>query len=117
MPVVTCRSASDTRTPMTSPTSSPQQDPDARSRGAEADPARQRDTGDDADDAPLSLWQMIGSALAAGFGVQSSRNRKRDFKRGRASQFILIGICFTVLFVVGMVTLVGIVMRSSGASG
>ncbi len=50
-------------------------------------------------DKPLSFWQVLGSTLAAAFGVQSSRNRERDFSRGRASHFIAMGILFTVVFV------------------
>ncbi|MGI9328626.1 MAG: DUF2970 domain-containing protein [Pseudomonadales bacterium] len=62
----------------------------------------------------LSLWQMMGSAIAAGLGVQSSRNRERDFKQGKASHFIAIGIAFTVLFVVGMVFFVRFVLTLAG---
>ena len=43
----------------------------------------------------LSFRQMIGSVSASFFGVQSSRNRDRDFKRGRARDFILVGILMT----------------------
>ena len=63
----------------------------------------------------LTLMQLIGSALAAGFGVQSSANRKRDFSKGKPSQFITIGILFTVLFVVIMVGIVNLVLSSVGA--
>ncbi len=62
----------------------------------------------------LSLWQMMGSAIAAGLGVQSSRNRERDFNRGKASHFIAIGIVFTVLFVFGMVFFVRFVLSLAG---
>ncbi len=58
----------------------------------------------------LSLWQMMGSAIAAGLGVQSSRNRARDFNQGKATHFIAIGVVFTLLFVVGMVFLVRFVL-------
>lgn len=68
----------------------------------------------DQDDAPLSLWQLIGSALAAAFGVQSSENRKRDFSRGRPGQFIAIGIIFTVLFVLVMIGVVNLVLNAVG---
>ena len=60
--------------------------------------------------ADLSLWQMIGSAIAAAVGVQSSENRKRDFTRGRAGQFILIGVVGTALFVVAMYLLVRLIL-------
>lgn len=62
----------------------------------------------------LTLMQMIFSGLAAGLGVQSSANRKRDFSRGKASHFIVLGIVFTVLFVIGMVTFVQMVLSTAG---
>ncbi len=64
------------------------------------------------DDEGLTLLQLIGSALAAGFGVQSSQNRKRDFSKGKPSQFIAIGIIFTALFVLIMVGIVNLVLGS-----
>ena len=59
---------------------------------------------------PLTFWEMLGSTIAAAFGVQSSKNRHRDFSRGKASHFILMGIGFTVVFVLVMVTLVNLVL-------
>ncbi len=78
-------------------------------------PAAGTDSGPDAgaespEQAPLSFWQMLGSAAAAAFGVQSSKNRKRDFSRGKASHFILMGVGFTALFVLLMVGLVNLVL-------
>jgi hypothetical protein len=67
------------------------------------------------DDDGLTLMQLIGSALAAGFGVQSSDNRKRDFSRGKPSQFIAIGIIFTVLFVLIMIGIVNLVLGTVGS--
>ena len=61
----------------------------------------------------LSLWQMIGSAIAAAVGVQSSTNRKRDFTRGKAGHFILIGVVGTTLFVLAMVLLVRLILSLS----
>lgn len=59
---------------------------------------------------PLTLWQMIGSALSAAVGVQSSKNRERDFARGKASHFIMIGVGFTAIFVVLMALLVRFIL-------
>lgn len=67
------------------------------------------------DDEGLTILQLIASALAAAFGVQSSRNRKRDFSRGKPGQFIAIGIIFTVLFVLIMVGVVNLVLSAVGA--
>ena len=65
----------------------------------------------DEDLPPLSFWQVLSSTLAAAFGVQSSANRKRDFTRGTAKQFILMGIAFTVIFVLVMVGIVNLILR------
>ncbi|WP_348767303.1 DUF2970 domain-containing protein [uncultured Salinisphaera sp.] len=55
---------------------------------------------------PPTLWQSWMSVMAAFFGVQSSENRERDFTRGRASHFILLGLVATVLLVMLLVGLV-----------
>lgn len=61
----------------------------------------------------LTALQVMASTVAAAFGVQSSRNRQRDFTHGKAWHFILAGIVFTVVFVVGMVWVVGLVLDSA----
>ena len=75
------------------------------------------DTTDSADTAvpeentdSLSFWQVLSSTLAAAIGVQSSKNRTRDFGRGKASQFIFMGIGFTVVLVLIMVGVVSLVL-------
>jgi len=65
-----------------------------------------------AEDQKLSLWQMLGSVLAAAFGVQSSKNRERDFNRGRPVHFIILGIVFTAVFVLVVVGVVRLVLSS-----
>lgn len=61
-----------------------------------------------------TLLQVIGSVLAAGFGVQSSKNRERDFKHGRAAVFITAGIVFTLLFIGAVYGIVSMVLSGSG---
>jgi len=56
-----------------------------------------------------NLWQVIASVLAAAFGVQSSKNRERDFQHGNVATFVGVGLVATVLFVLliyGIVALV-----------
>jgi len=60
----------------------------------------------------LSFLQLIGSALAAGIGVQSSKNRERDFNKGRIGTFVATGIIFTVLFIATVLTVVSVVLGS-----
>jgi len=47
----------------------------------------------------LNSLQVVASVMAAAFGVQSSKNRERDFKEGKFGTFIVAGIVFTALFV------------------
>ena len=47
---------------------------------------------------PLSFFQMVSSVMASFIGVQSSENRERDFSRGKASQFIKVGILMTIVW-------------------
>ena len=61
----------------------------------------------------LNPLQVISSVFAAGLGVQSSKNRERDFNQGRAGVFIAAGIIFTLLFIGVMVGIVQLVL--SGA--
>ena len=58
----------------------------------------------------LTFWQLLGSTLAAAVGVQSRKNRERDFSQGKAIHFILMGIGFTIVFVLGMIGLVNLVL-------
>ena len=46
--------------------------------------------------------------MAAFFGVQSSANRERDFTRGKASHFILLGLLATVVLIGVLIGLVKI---------
>ncbi|PWV59555.1 DUF2970 domain-containing protein [Plasticicumulans acidivorans] len=62
-----------------------------------------------------SLWQVIKSVLWAFVGVQKDANRRRDFSRGRAGQFIVVGLLATVVFVLLLIGLVQLVLHLAGA--
>ena len=76
----------------------------------ESDPHSDSESARSEEEAPLTFWQVLSSTLAAAVGVQSSANRKRDFTRGTPKQFILMGIGFTVVFVLLMVGVVQLVL-------
>lgn len=61
--------------------------------------------------APLTLREMLQSVLAAALGVQSGKNRSRDFSRGKPSHFILLGVLFTTLFVVVLLGVVKLILH------
>lgn len=65
----------------------------------------------DPHDKPLGLRQMLQSVLAAMLGVQSAKNRARDFSRGRPAHFILLGVGFTAIFVLVILGLVELVLH------
>lgn len=60
------------------------------------------------------LLQIVGSVLSAAIGVQSSKNQERDFKHGKARNFIIAGIVFTVIFVATVFTVVSTVLKGAG---
>ena len=62
----------------------------------------------------LNPFQVVASVFAAGLGIQSSKNRERDFKQGRAGVFIVAGIVFTLLFIATVYTVVQLVLKSTG---
>lgn len=68
----------------------------------------------EADQPALNILQVIGSVFAAGLGVQSSKNRERDFKQGRFGVFIAAGFVFTLLFIGTVYAVVQLVLRSAG---
>jgi len=89
-----------------------------RERVAEEDLEQGQDRRENAGDArevdpgssSLNPLQVVSSVLAAGLGVQSSRNRERDFRQGRAVTFIVAGLVFTALFIGGVYTVVSLVL-------
>ena len=63
----------------------------------------------------ITFWQLLQSTMSAFIGVQSNANRERDFKHGKVSHFILIGLLFGLVFVGTLVGVVQIVMKVSGS--
>ena len=63
---------------------------------------------------PPTFWQMLHSILAAAFGVQSGKNRERDFSKGKPSHFIVLGLLFTLAFILVIVGIVQLVLHLAG---
>lgn len=47
----------------------------------------------------VSFFQIFGSVVAAMFGVQSEKNRQRDFNQGKLWHYILGGLIFAAIFI------------------
>ena len=59
------------------------------------------------------MLQVLHSVLAAVFGVQSAENRERDFKRGKATDYIAVYVILVIALVVGMIVTVNVVISSA----
>lgn len=68
----------------------------------------------DDENKPLTLWEMLQSVLSAALGVQSGKNRGRDFSRGKPSHFIILGVLFTAAFVLLIFAVVKLVLHFAG---
>jgi hypothetical protein len=62
----------------------------------------------------VGLFSVVMSVFAAMFGVQSARNREKDFQHGRPAAYIIVGIIMTVLFVLTVWGIVSLVMKAAG---
>ncbi|MCW8832931.1 MAG: DUF2970 domain-containing protein [Colwellia sp.] len=57
-----------------------------------------------------SLKETFKSVAAAFFGVQSNKNREKDFSQGKISHFILVGIVCVAIFIIALIAVVTLVM-------
>jgi hypothetical protein len=62
----------------------------------------------------ITPTSFMSSIFAAAFGVQSNKNRERDFEHGKFHHFIIGGIVFAVLFILLVIGVVKIVMHNAG---
>jgi len=59
----------------------------------------------------VSIMQVVGSILASFYGVQSSKNRQRDFQSGKAKTFIAVGIAMTAVWYLAIYLVVTLVLQ------
>ena len=64
----------------------------------------------------ISFFSVIQSTFAAAFGVQSKKNRERDFSHGKPIVFITAGLMFALVFILSVYGVVQMVMSSSGTN-
>jgi diacylglycerol kinase len=62
----------------------------------------------------LSFWKLLKSVFFAFLGVQSNANRERDFKQGKMSHFIWMGLLFGLVFVSTIIGVVQLVLYFTG---
>ena len=57
-----------------------------------------------------SIKETFKSIAAAFLGVQSNKNREKDFAHGKLSHFLVVGIVCLVIFIVLLILVVNIVL-------
>ncbi|MDF2182356.1 DUF2970 domain-containing protein [Neptuniibacter sp. CAU 1671] len=62
-----------------------------------------------------NFWQVFTSTLAALFGVQSEKNRSRDFTSGKFLPYLVSGVVVALLFVLCVMVLVRVALYLAGA--
>jgi len=60
-----------------------------------------------------SLKDTFKSVASAFFGVQSNKNREKDFTQGKLSHFIVVGIIGVILFIAVLVVVVNLVIPTN----
>ena len=58
----------------------------------------------------VNFLTVIGSVFRAWFGVQTEANRKRDFSSNNPMPFIVAGIVFALVMIIGVIIAVNVAM-------
>lgn len=61
-----------------------------------------------------SLLDVARSVMWAFIGVQKSKNHERDFKYGKPSQYIIIGLIAVAIFITILITVVKYALSLAG---
>lgn len=62
----------------------------------------------------IPLWRVVISVIQAALGVQSGKNRERDFSKGRPAAYIIAGLIFTIVFILVLYGVVKMIMHFAG---
>lgn len=62
----------------------------------------------------LSIWELVQGLFALLIGVQSKEQRERQMKYGKPHQFVIVGVCLSLLFISGMYFLMRFALRLAG---
>jgi hypothetical protein len=62
--------------------------------------------------ATSNFKETLKSVGAAFVGVQSDKNRERDFTEGKFSHFIIAGVIAVVIFIASLIAIVSLILPS-----
>ena len=69
---------------------------------------------DDSKQGTPGFGSIVMSTLAAALGVQSSKNRERDFVKGNFKAYVASGIIFVIIFISSITMLVKFLIGHAG---
>jgi hypothetical protein len=69
---------------------------------------------DDSKQGAPGFGSIVMSTLAAALGVQSSKNRERDFVKGNFKAYVASGIIFVIIFISSITMLVKFLIGHAG---
>lgn len=69
---------------------------------------------DEKDQKAPSLLDVARSVLWAMIGVQKSKNHERDFKHGKAWQYIVVGLIGVAIFITIIINIVKFALSMAG---
>ncbi|MEH6736435.1 MULTISPECIES: DUF2970 domain-containing protein [unclassified Shewanella] len=58
----------------------------------------------------MSIWRVFSSTVAAFFGVQTEKNRQKDFQNQSPLPFIIMGIILAIALVISLILIVNQVL-------
>ncbi len=61
-----------------------------------------------------NFLNVFKSVIASFFGVQSAKNRERDFTHGKPVHYIAVGLLVTLLFILTVWGVVSLVLHLAG---
>lgn len=62
----------------------------------------------------ITFLTVLGSVFSSWFGVQKEANRKRDFSTNNPMPFIVAGIIFFFVMIIGVIIAVKLALAGSG---
>lgn len=81
---------------------------------AQAPEKQSEDKPDQETQGEITFLTVLGSVFSSWFGVQKEENRKRDFSTNNPMPFIVAGIVFFFVMIIGVIIAVKLALAGSG---
>lgn len=62
----------------------------------------------------LSIWELVQGLFSTLIGIQSEEKRARQMKYGKPHQFVIVGVCASLVFIFCMYFLMKLALHLAG---